>query len=117
MVDAFPVGAGPYTYSDFTGFGLRTITRATGDYTILLEACDNAEKADWRQVVFDADVPAQTTVQVYVRPGDDLAARAVQPQRHAPGPAMDLERDHGAGHLQPVAVGEGAAEQTHRPGI
>jgi hypothetical protein len=33
-VDVFPVGPNPYTYSDFTGLGLRTITRPSGDYVI-----------------------------------------------------------------------------------
>jgi len=30
---------------------------------------------------------------------------------------MDPEGDHDAGDAQPVAVGEGAAERTHQPGV
>jgi hypothetical protein len=73
IVDSFPVGPNPYTYSDFTGFGLRNITRPSGDYTVVLEGCPNAEKAHWTEVVWDATVPVGTAVEVWVRVGDDAA--------------------------------------------
>ena len=43
------------------------------------------------------------------RGGDDLAPRAVEAQGHPPRAAVDLQGDDGAGHLQPVALGQRAA--------
>lgn len=79
-VDVFPVGSAPYTYSDFTGFGLRNITRPSGDYTVVMEGCADGDQAHWTEVDFDATAPAGTEVQIWVRAGDDLATLGSQPQ-------------------------------------
>ncbi|MBI4510889.1 MAG: hypothetical protein HY698_14750 [Deltaproteobacteria bacterium] len=98
--DVFPVGLAPYTYSDFTGIGLRTITRPRGDYTTVLEGCTDGEKAHWTSIKYDATAPAMTTLELWVRAGDDLATLAAQPLigpflippanlQAAPGPVAD----------------------------
>jgi hypothetical protein len=66
-----PTGIGPYTYSDFTGFGLNGILGAIGIHRVTIEACDAAV---WSSLSLDADVPDDTTVEVRVRSADTRAA-------------------------------------------
>jgi len=81
MIDVFqtggnPAGTGsgaPYTYSDFTGLGLRTVTRPQGDYTVKIQGCADGAAAVWHAVTWDATLPANTSVEIWVRVGDDLA--------------------------------------------
>jgi streptogramin lyase len=80
IVDTFPVGPNPYTYSDFTGFGLRNITRPQGDYKAVLEGCKNGDQAHWLSAIWDATVPPGTAVEIWVRSGDDAATIGAQPQ-------------------------------------
>ncbi len=79
QVDVFPTGPSPYTYSDFTGLGLRTVTRPLGDYIVPIEACDTDEQAYWIAVEWDATTPPSTSVEIWVRSGDDLATLNSQP--------------------------------------
>ncbi|MBP6629630.1 MAG: hypothetical protein KBG28_21800 [Kofleriaceae bacterium] len=72
-VDVFPVGRLPYTYSDFTGLGLRIVTRGEGEYRVPIQGCAGAAMAKWLQVTFDATTPPGTRVEIYVRAGNDLA--------------------------------------------
>ena len=58
----------PYTYSDFTGFGLRNFTNPKGVYSWIQKGCGQAE-THWVKVNFDADVPASTTLTVRARVG------------------------------------------------
>jgi hypothetical protein len=58
----------PYTYSDFTGFGLRNFTRQQGTYTTLYPACGQFGTR-WLRIEWDADVPANTTLTVKARAG------------------------------------------------
>ena len=67
-----PVGANPYTYSDFTGYGLRNFTRPRGTYSLLMEGCTGGgQSTDWLAVEWNATTPAGTAVRVRVRSGDD----------------------------------------------
>ena len=79
-VDVFPVGPKPYTYSDFTGLGLRTVVRPTGTYTVPIQGCSGTAGAHWLSVTWDATTPVNTEVNIYVRSGDDLATLEEQPQ-------------------------------------
>ncbi|MFH1131870.1 MAG: hypothetical protein V1754_11085 [Pseudomonadota bacterium] len=63
------VGEHPYTYSDFTGFGLKTFTRPQGRYTYQL-SCENSELATWKKVSWKTTTPPNTSVTVQVRSGD-----------------------------------------------
>jgi len=60
----------PYTYSDFTGFGLRNFTNPRGTYTWIQPGCGNA-KTRWRKIIWDADTPMGTSVRVRARSADD----------------------------------------------
>jgi hypothetical protein len=62
---------GLYTYSDFTGYQLRKFTAPRGTYSKDFKGCST--DAQWRQIIWDADVPANTTVQVYVRVANLMA--------------------------------------------
>jgi hypothetical protein len=64
-----PVGLGPYTYSDFTGFGLRTFTRPAGRYVYEF-ACPGGGLGTFDQLRFKSTVPAGTSLTAQVRKGD-----------------------------------------------
>jgi len=72
-------GTKPYTYSDFTGLSLRLVTRPSGDYAAVLQGCPGGSEAVWSAVVFDATVPLNTKVEVFVQVGNDLATLDQQP--------------------------------------
>lgn len=71
--------ARPYTYSDFTGLSLRAVTRPAGQYSIAMQGCPGGTEADWQAIEFDADVPLNTSVEVFVQVGNDLATLDQQP--------------------------------------
>ncbi len=78
-VDTFPTGPNPYTYSDFTGLALRTVTRPTGEYSIPIQGCAGTDQASWLGVTWEATTPAGTSVEILVRAGDDLATLGSAP--------------------------------------
>jgi len=59
--DRVTVGHGPYTYSDFTGYGLRSFTTRQGSYRTIVTGCTNSETV-WQKLVWTADVPDFTQV-------------------------------------------------------
>jgi Putative metal-binding motif len=65
-----PVGTNPYTYSDFTGYGLQNFTRPQGRYLYQLAPCTPGHKATWKRVSWNATVPGSTSIDVRVRSGD-----------------------------------------------
>jgi hypothetical protein len=67
------LGKNPYTYSDFTGYGLMTWVRPQGRYVYQLKACPEGVKATWTGVKWNATTPTGTSVQVRVRSGDSDA--------------------------------------------
>jgi hypothetical protein len=74
-MDFCPLGSckpQPYTYSDFTGFGLVNFTSPKGYYAWVQTGCTNGAKTHWYAVVFDADVPKDTSVTVAARGADAL---------------------------------------------
>jgi hypothetical protein len=66
----------PYTYSDFTGYGLRNYTRPKGSYTYVQAGCvdPNGQPTDqttvWMSVSWDADVPLNTSLTMKARTGN-----------------------------------------------
>ena len=60
----------PYTYSDFTGFGLRNFTNPKGSYQYLLKGCGPNSTTTWKRVVWDAVTPPNTSLTARVRLGD-----------------------------------------------
>ena len=59
--DPVPVGLNPYTYSDFTGYGLRSFTTRTGSYRVIVPGCATSVTT-WQNVVWEATVPEWTQV-------------------------------------------------------
>jgi hypothetical protein len=60
----------PYTYSDFTGFGLRNFTNPRGAYSWIEPGC-GPDKTRWLRVEWDADTPQGTAVSVRARSAND----------------------------------------------
>jgi len=73
VLDAFSstvvTGANPYTYSDFTGFGLRVFTNPHGWWSYLLEGC--GEDTLWNVVEWSGYEPTGTDLLLRVRSGPD----------------------------------------------
>jgi hypothetical protein len=69
--DVCPLDNQLYTYSDFTGFGLRNFTRPQGTYSAVVSGCkDNNNLSidtQWFSVLWDADVPPNTSLTVHAR--------------------------------------------------
>jgi hypothetical protein len=74
--DDVPVGVNPYSYSDFTGFGLQNFTNPVGTYEVTLMGCSAA--TNWLGVTWSSTEPPGTSVVVHVRSGDDLATLSGQ---------------------------------------
>jgi len=71
-VEEYPTGAGPYTYSDFTGHSL-FLQFPRGTYRHVSEACVGAL---WGQLTWDAIVPDEAILEVRARVADDAAGLA-----------------------------------------
>ena len=64
-----PVGSGPYTYSDFLGYGLNVLAEQRGAYHFTVDSCDWGV-ATWQSLEYTADIPAGTSVRFNVRAAD-----------------------------------------------
>lgn len=88
VIDSFDVGHAPYTYSDFTGFGLNGLLGATGLHRVVVEGCDGAV---WTGLRVDADIPENTAVQLSVRSAETVPGLAAAPWVgvfHPPSPSL-----------------------------
>jgi Putative metal-binding motif len=65
-------GLNPYTYSDFTGYGLRNFTRPRGTYAYVLEGCPEPQYTTWVRVEWNATTPTDTNIFLRARSGEDL---------------------------------------------
>jgi hypothetical protein len=64
----------PYTYSDFTGFGLVNFTSPKGYYSWIQPGCGGGLLTRWYAVQWDGYTPAGTTLTVAARSANTLAA-------------------------------------------
>jgi DNA-binding beta-propeller fold protein YncE len=62
-LESFPVGLGPYCYSDFTGYQRRTVV-PRGVWTRDYERCVASPDDRWGRITWDADVPAGATLTI-----------------------------------------------------
>jgi len=62
----FPVGDFPYTYSDFTGFALRTFTAPNGTIRQVIQGCPSGP-SEWERLDWDVTLRARTHIEVRVR--------------------------------------------------
>ena len=69
-----PVGYNPYTYSDFTGYGLQNFTRPSGRYLYQHKPCPAGQRATWKELSWSATTPTGTAVTARVRSGDTETA-------------------------------------------
>jgi hypothetical protein len=68
----------PYTYSDFTGFGLRNFTNPRGSYSDIVMSCA-PDRGKFLAVEWDAEEPPGTKIQMRAR-----SAATIQDLRTAP---------------------------------
>jgi hypothetical protein len=64
------IGKNPYTYSDFTGYGLMNFVRPQGRWSYVHKACPDGEKTQWKSVSWNATTPPGTGVTFRARSGD-----------------------------------------------
>lgn len=70
----YPVGSGPYTYSDMTGYALKTITTVSGDYKHVLKGWESGETV-WETLELDVEFPNDlTTLEISYRAANDSVA-------------------------------------------
>ncbi|MCB9597504.1 MAG: hypothetical protein H6719_32585 [Sandaracinaceae bacterium] len=72
----FPTGENPYTYSDFTGYALRTFTAPNGYLRTVVAGCAMGP-TEWERLDWTASVPSGSRVEVRARTADrerDLSA-------------------------------------------
>jgi hypothetical protein len=82
------VGQNPYTYSDFTGYGLMTFVRAQGRYVYQMKPpCPEGVKATWLGATWKATTPAGTSIGLRVRSGDSETAMGQWSKEFATSPA------------------------------
>jgi len=67
------VGANPYTYSDFTGFGLRNFTRPRGHYRYKIPGCGPDKDTHWLFVEWSSTEPTGTRIEMRFRTGEDAS--------------------------------------------
>ena len=73
-IQSFPTGKNPYTYSDFTGYGLLTVVRPQGWFRVPIEGCPSADaKTVWKTLTWMASEPPGTAIRLKVRVADTLA--------------------------------------------
>jgi len=88
VIGCYPTGKGPYTYSDFTGFALQHITAPMGMYRTIFKGCMSEQQTKWRQLSWDALVPANSGIEVYVKAGNTIdelqTARRQGPYTNSP---------------------------------
>jgi hypothetical protein len=68
-----PTGTAPYTYSDFTGYALRTFTAPDGIVVERFVGCATGP-TEWESMAWNADVPAGTSVTMRARTAPTEAA-------------------------------------------
>lgn len=68
-----PTGIAPYTYSDFTGYALRTFTAPDGVVHERFMGCA-AGPTEWESMTWNADLPAGTSVTMRLRTARNEAA-------------------------------------------
>lgn len=67
----FPTGTDPYTYSDFTGFALRTFTAPNGFIRQVAAGCA-VGPTEWEILSWDATTPPGTRVEIRVRTANSV---------------------------------------------
>ncbi len=71
--DSFPVGLYPYTYSDFTGFGMVTVVRPSGWYNMIVSGCEEPDPpTNWQTLGWSENEPPGTSVRLRIKVADSI---------------------------------------------
>ncbi|MFN9809676.1 MAG: LamG-like jellyroll fold domain-containing protein [Deltaproteobacteria bacterium] len=70
---------GPYTYSDFIGYGLNVFANPRGHYQFITDGGASCFRQRWTAINWAATMPTGTDVQLYARTADDTATLATRP--------------------------------------
>ncbi len=73
----FPVGEQPYTYSDFTGYALRTFTAPNGTWSTVVDGCPGGI-TEWESAQVEGDFPAGTRFELRFRSANTRSALSSQ---------------------------------------
>lgn len=71
IIGYYPVGRGPYTYSDMTGFNLKNITSPEGVWSAVYDA--GVDNYQWERIAWHSQVPDGTGLTVSARTVNQLA--------------------------------------------
>lgn len=74
-VESPQVFRGPYTYSDFIGYGLNVFANPRGRYSFVTDAGETCEQR-WETATWNATVPVGTSVEIFVRTASSNAGLA-----------------------------------------
>ena len=80
------IGRNPYTYSDFTGYGLMNFVRPSGRYVYQMNPCPKGVKAQWKQIHWKATTPPSTSVALRVRTGNSATTFGSWSSPHVTSP-------------------------------
>jgi len=82
----FPVGDGPYTYSDMTGYSLHTFASPKAVYTHVLGSVGPSDKTVWSWLDMDLNAMGQSAVLVRLRVADTVTQLESSPWSEPFGP-------------------------------
>lgn len=74
----YPTGTAPYTYSDFTGYALRTFTAPNGYLRTVIDGCA-VGPTEWERVDWTASAPPGTRIELRVRTAGTAAELRTRP--------------------------------------
>ncbi|MBN8610622.1 MAG: hypothetical protein J0L92_08565 [Deltaproteobacteria bacterium] len=77
-VESPSVFSGPYTYSDFIGYGLNVFANPRGRYSFINDAGPGCDQR-WERAEWNADIPTGTSVEVFVRSSNSVAGLSTAP--------------------------------------
>lgn len=78
-------GANPYTYSDMTGYALKTVVAVEGTYTATFEGCVDVD-TNWFDINVAYGAPPDTHIEVRYRVANDLTSLLAAPWSPTFGP-------------------------------
>ena len=85
VVGEYPTGASPYTYSDMTGFALKTVVAPEGLYLHTFTGWPDAPTR-WYQILASTSTPAGTWIELRYRTGDTPETLDAAPWSAVKGP-------------------------------
>jgi hypothetical protein len=92
----FPVGQGPYTYSDMSGYNLHTYTAPNGSYRFTMPAPGDEKHATyWQFIDVEGSFPSGTYLKLRFRAATHMDALALTPWSdfHGPFPPQTFPYD------------------------